>query len=78
MSWPAKTVAKVSTFLSNCVVILTAGRALPAAQPHTEFTITKTVPSFLSNKSDTASAVFNSTKPTEVKSSRIGAHISSG
>jgi hypothetical protein len=50
------------------LVILTAGRAFPAAQPQTEFTINKTVPSFLSNNSSTDSGVLNSTKPTDVKS----------
>ena len=35
--------------LSKLIASLTAGLALPAAQPQTEFTIIKTVPSFLSN-----------------------------
>ena len=76
-SCPAKTVAKTSGFFENVVDILTAGLALPAAQPQTEFTINKTVPSLLSNTFETSSGFFSSTKPTEVKSSRIGLHISS-
>ena len=49
-----------------------AGRALPAAQPHTEFTTSSTVPFFSPSTASTASAVLVSSTPRRVSSSRIG------
>ncbi len=53
------------------------GLAVPAAQPQTEFTITKVVP-FLDIAVSTSSLVYNASKPAFVNSSRIGFTNSSG
>ena len=58
--------------------LLPAGRAFPAAQPHTEFTTTNVLPSLLSSTEATASAVVNSLKPASVKSDFMGATSSGG
>ena len=55
----------------------TPGRALPAAQPQTEFTTTITVP-LRATASSTASVVRSSSKPRLVSSSRMGATKNSG
>ena len=48
---PAKTVTRLPGFLSALArAIFRAGRALAAAQPHTEFTATSTVPSFVGQR----------------------------
>ncbi len=59
VSTPAKTVVKLLGVLSNCKDAITPGLAVPAAQPQTEFTMTKVVPSFFIILS-TSSTVFNS------------------
>src|SRR6478672_11070790 len=51
----------------------TAGRALPAAQPHTEFVTTSTVPLCADKRRSTSAAVRASSMPNCVKSCRIGA-----
>ena len=76
-STPANTVVRWSGFFSFCKLYSTAGRALRAAQPQTEFTTNKVVPS-LSMACFTASTVFNSLKPTLVSSSIIGFTNSGG
>ena len=53
------------------------GRALPAAQPHTEFTTSSVVPG-RATAASTASGVRSSSKPSTVSSSRIGAMKCSG
>ncbi len=55
-----------------------AGRALPAAQPHTLLTSTREVPVFWAKKSSTSVGVRSSWTPTLVNSARIGATICSG
>ena len=77
LSTPAKTVTKWSGRFAFCKLCLAPGRALAAAQPQTEFTTTKVVPSFAMADS-TASTVCNSSKPTFVRSSRIGFTNSAG
>src|SRR5690606_16850974 len=77
LSTPAKTVTMWSGRLIFCKLILAPGRALAAAQPQTELTTTSVVPSF-ANAVSTASAVCNSSKPTLVKSSRMGFTNSAG
>src|SRR5690606_2062630 len=76
-STPAKTVIKLSGFFSFARDMLAPGRALAAAQPQTEFTTTRVVPSFF-KASLTSFAVCNSEKPTFVRSSRIGFTNSAG
>ena len=46
LSTPAKTVIKLEGFLAPSKLILAPGRAFLAAQPQTELTTTKVVPSF--------------------------------
>jgi len=77
LSTPAKTVTRLVGLFAFCKLTLAAGLALAAAQPQTEFTTTKVVLSFAIAAS-TASAVCNSSKPTLVKSSRIGFTNSGG
>src|SRR5690606_21656977 len=77
LSTPAKTVTKLLGCFAFLILILAPGRALAAAQPQTEFTTTNVVPAFAKALS-TASAVCNSSKPTLVKSSRIGFTNSGG
>src|SRR6056297_484763 len=77
ISTPAKTVTKLFGFLLFCRLNLAAGLALAAAQPQTEFTTTKVVPSFF-KASLTASLVCSSSNPAPAKSSRIGFTNSSG
>ena len=76
-SIPAKTVTNLLGFLAPSIAMRTPGRAFAAAHPHTELTITKTVPSDFTAES-TSVAVNNCSKPTFVNSSRIGATIYSG
>src|SRR3954471_24664569 len=54
------------------------GRALPAAQPHTEFTTSISVPGVFFTASSTAAAVLSSFAPMAVISPRIGAISISG
>jgi hypothetical protein len=56
----------------------TPGRALPAAQPQTEFTTTNVVPSWLFRASSTSSGVLSSTNPWAVSSALMGATSISG
>jgi hypothetical protein len=63
--------------LSWAKEILTAGRALAAAQPQTELTTTKAVPGF-DKAASTDSDDINSSKPMVVNSSFIGFTISAG
>src|SRR5690606_35630397 len=77
VSTPAKTVTKWSGFLLFCMLNLAAGLALAAAQPQTEFTTTRVVPSFFSAFS-TASLVYSSSNPAVAKSARMGFTNSSG
>ena len=49
-----------------------AGRALAAAHPHTEFTTSIVVPSRVPRAASTSSAVRSSSTPRRVSSSRIG------
>lgn len=77
-STPAKTVVSREGFISEDKAILTAGLALPAAQPQTELTITRTVPDSGLSALSTSWAVFNSSKPTAVSSSFMGATNSGG
>src|SRR6185312_15303581 len=60
-----------------CKATRTAGRILPAAHPHTEFTTTIVVPGWASAAS-TSSAVRVSLIPARVNSSRIGMTMTSG
>src|SRR3989442_12901032 len=53
-----------------------AGRALRAAQPHTEFTTTRVGPRSLASTASSSSGVRSSSKPRRVNSSRIGRTIS--
>ena len=53
--------------------IFAAGRAFAAAQPQTEFTTSKTVPSCWSNTWDTSSGVVKPSNPKSVNSADIGA-----
>jgi hypothetical protein len=64
-------------FTADFAAAIAAGRADPAAHPHTEFTTTKVVPSALM-ADFTSSAVFVSVYPLFASSARIGAIISSG
>jgi hypothetical protein len=54
------------------------GRAFPAAQPHTEFTTSISVPFVFLTTSSTSAAVFNSFAPIAAISPRIGAISISG
>ena len=77
LSTPAKTVTKELGTFSLSKENLTPGLAFAAAQPQTEFTTTKVVPSALI----AASIVYTSLtclKPTAVNSSRIGCTNSAG
>ena len=76
-STPAKTVTKLVGFASFDKDKRTAGLALAAAQPQTEFTTTNVVPSFFKADS-TWSGVVRSSKPREVNSAFIGSNISLG
>jgi len=77
LSTPANTVTKFVGRFSFSKLIRAPGLAFAAAQPQTEFTTTKVVPSFAIALS-TASVVCNSSKPTFVKSARIGFTNSGG
>src|SRR5215210_7968582 len=78
LSKPAKLVVKLSGFLfAFATAISTPGRAEPALQPHTLFTITKVVPG-LFIYSSASSGVSRSSKPFSVSSAFIGNTISSG
>src|SRR5690606_6407353 len=77
VSTPAKTVTKWSGVLLFCRLSLAAGLALAAAQPHTEFTTTKVVPSCL-RASSTASEVCSSWNPAVARSALMGLTNSSG
>ena len=68
---------RLSGFLSNCKEATAPGLAVPAAQPQTEFTITKVVP-FVAIAASTSSAEYKAEKPLFVSSSRIGFTNSSG
>src|SRR5690554_4219870 len=77
LSTPAKTVIKWSGLFALSKLILAPGRAFRAAQPQTEFITTRVVPSFF-KESCTSCAVYNSSKPTEASSKRMGFTNSSG
>jgi hypothetical protein len=78
ISNPAKLVVKKSGFFFPfATAINTPGRAEPAEQPQTEFTMTSVVPG-LDNWSITSSEVSNSWNPLSVSSSFMGNTISSG
>jgi hypothetical protein len=76
-STPAETVTSLAGGLSFLRLILAAGLALAAAQPQTEFTTTRVVPSPVIAFS-TASAVYSSSNPAEARSSRMGFTNSAG
>src|SRR5579872_2241229 len=78
ISWPAKTLNKRSGRAEFCKAVRTAGRRRPAAQPQIEFTITRVVPCAACNLLSTSFAVFNSSTPKRVRSSRMGITIISG
>ncbi|MNN87648.1 hypothetical protein D3C81_2052320 [compost metagenome] len=66
-SIPAKTVTSFAGCFSFFTAAFAAGRAFAAAQPQTELTTTKTVPSEAIAES-TASGVFNSSNPASTNS----------
>src|SRR5690625_1675988 len=76
-STPANTVAARFGLLACVIATLAAGRALAAAQPHTEVAAEGVVPSCCIVLSP-SSRVFNSADPAEAKFSRIGYIISAG
>jgi|GEM_PF-5007740 hypothetical protein len=76
-STPANTVTKRSGVCGLLRLILAPGRAFPAAQPQTEFTITRVVPSAF-RASLTAWAVYSSSNPASTKSNLMGRTNSSG
>jgi hypothetical protein len=76
-SLPAKTVMAFWGSLAWRMATLTAGRALAAAQPHTELTTTKVVPLESARYLSTSAAVRVSLMPSSVSSLRMGAIISS-
>src|SRR3990170_4900942 len=78
MSAPANTVASTSGRFGCCIAIAMPGLALPAAQPHTEFTTSISVPLVFLTASSTSAAVFSSFAPIAVISPRIGAISISG
>src|SRR5579883_135739 len=73
VSCPAKAVVSRSGRVGWRSASATAGRALRAAHPHTEFTTTSVVPGVCSSAASTASGVRNSSIPRRVNSWRIGA-----
>jgi hypothetical protein len=70
-SWPAKTVPTCWGRVACFRATFTPGRAMPAAQPQTEFTITSLVPGRFM-KASTSAAVRSSSTPAEVRSRRMG------
>src|SRR5687768_12233264 len=78
MTAPANTVASTSGSFGCCIAIAMPGRALPAAQPQTEFTTSISVPLVFFTASSTACGVLNSCAPIAVISPRIGAINISG
>ena len=67
----------MSGVLSAFKDAIAPGLAVPAAQPQTEFTITKVVP-FFAKAFSTSVAVYKASKPALISSSRIGFTNSSG
>ena len=76
-SAPANTVVRCSGRLPWRSASAMPGRALPAAQPHTEFTTSSVVPACWTAAS-TASGVLRSSKPSWANSARMGAINGSG
>src|SRR5262245_11380694 len=76
-SAPANTVARWLGRLPLLRASAVPGRALPAAQPHTEFTTIIVVPDCFTAAS-TASGVLRSSNPRRFSSARIGAMNGSG
>ena len=77
-SWPAKTLKERSGRDPFCKAVRTAGRRRPAAQPQIELTITRVVPCCACSLLSTSLALFNSSTPRRVSSSRMGITIISG
>ena len=78
MSAPANTVAMTSGRESWRSASAMPGRALPAAQPHTEFTTIISVPAVPVTAASTSAGVRSSLMPRSVSSLRIGATKNSG
>jgi len=76
-SWPAKTVVSFSGLASFWSAMVTAGRALRAAQPQIEFTTTNVVPGASLSVPSTCSGVRSSSNPIRVSSWRMGATMRS-
>ena len=71
-STPANTVTDRSGMVECCRASMAPGRALPAAQPQTEFTITSTVPESFFRTSSTCSGVVRGSTPTAASSCHMG------
>jgi hypothetical protein len=77
VSTPANTVAKLLGLKEPAKEAITPGRAVPAAQPHTELTTTKVVP-FNSKVFATSSAECKAENPAATNCASIGAVNSCG